>query len=326
MSTAPELAAPGIHRLSLPTRSAWLKQVNVYLVAGPEGLLLIDTGYGTEEALESLETQLAGIGYTSSDVAAVVLTHAHPDHVGLARAIADRSGATVSLHREDFLFVDESATAARMRSIREWFFSHGMAVDNSAPPRLPLGHPVLTGFLEDGAVLAWGEHRFELLWTPGHSPGLVCLYERASRVLLSSDHVLERITPNVSIFFDRPSDPLHDYLRGLRRVGGLEVDLVLPGHGLPFRSLDRRLAEIEAHHRRRLEEVVAALASGATTAADLAPRLEWLGYDDGWLRLDDLHRRSAVGETLAHLRFLSNTGVVVAEQRDGRVHWRAHRT
>lgn len=325
MNEPPPEVAAGIHLLSLPTRSPWLKQVNVYAIKGPAGLLLVDTGFGTEEALASLVEQLAAIGHAVDDVRRIVLTHAHPDHVGLARAITERSGATAQLHEADFMFVDEAASEDRTRAIRSWFASHGMSVELGGGPRLPLGLPIITGFIEDGAVVEWGDHRLEALWMPGHSPGLVCLYDCTSRLLMSSDTVLERITPNVSIFFDRPGDPLDDYLRGLSRLGELEVDLVLPGHGPPFRALDRRLAELADHHRRRLDEVLAAVSVTPATAAELAPRLEWLGDCEGWKRLDSMNQRSAVGETLAHLRLLSNRGDVVAEVRDDVFSWRAHR-
>lgn len=318
----PEKVAGGIHRLSLPNRSPWLRQVNAYVVEAPDGLLLIDAGYGSEQALATLETQLGELGFVVGDVGLVVLSHAHPDHIGLARIVAERSGAPVLMHAHDADLLDPSTLDDRMRSARAWFTSHGLAIDGARMRPMPLGHPSPNGTLEAGQELSWGGRRFQVLWTPGHSAGLVCLYDPDERILISSDHVLERITPNVSMRSEAPDDPLRDYLREIARVGQLTVELVLPGHGPPFAGLRSRTEQIAVHHDLRCAELLAVLAAGPGTAAQLAPRLEWVGSRSGWEQLDPINRFAAVGETVAHLRYLEVKGQVTAEQRDGSVVWR----
>jgi len=318
----PAEVAPGIHRLLLPTRSPWLPEVNAYLLRDERGLLLVDCGVGTPEALVALTDQLGRLGHRIEDIRVLLLTHGHYDHVGLGAVVRERAGARVLVHREELPFLDERSIPDRRRRVAVWYRRNGLAEPDDPEWRLPMGYPEPGETVAEGDVLEWGGRRLEVLWTPGHSPGLICLYDAESRVLVTSDHILQRITPHVGLHYESPRNPLRDYLDGLHRLVGLPVDAVLPGHGPPFGELAARIAEIQEHHEVRCLEVLSALSAETTTAAAVAQRLTWVGASDGWSRLDRMNRRSALGEMIAHLRLLERDGRVVVDAVDEALGWR----
>jgi glyoxylase-like metal-dependent hydrolase (beta-lactamase superfamily II) len=184
-----------------------------------------------------------------------------------------------------------------------------------------MGAPSGTSPVAGGETITWGDVRLEVIWTPGHSPGLLCLFDASNRVLISSDHVLADITPHVGLHFDQARDPLREYLESLERVGRLDVDVVLPGHGKPFGELVGRVEAIAGHHRDRCAEIRTVMTAGRQTAAQIARRLTWVGRPDGWARLDRANRGSALAETLAHLRLMERDGEIRAHEHDGAVMW-----
>jgi glyoxylase-like metal-dependent hydrolase (beta-lactamase superfamily II) len=314
--------APGIRRVALPTRSGWLPEVNAYLISGPDGLLLIDTGVGVPEGMAALSARLAELNHRVEEIALILITHAHPDHVGLAAVLAERSGAKVRVHAAELPFLDTATVPGRRRLVDEWYRRHGLADDGPVEWRgLTMGTPSRTSPLADGDTIRWGDVHLEVIWTPGHSPGLLCLFDAANRVLISSDHVLEDITPHVGLHFEQPRDPLREYLESLDRVGRLAVDVVLPGHGKPFGELSHRVAAIKRHHRDRCTEIRAVMTPAGQSATVIACQLTWVGRPDGWVHLDRANRGSALAETLAHLRLMERDGEISGHDHDGAVSW-----
>jgi glyoxylase-like metal-dependent hydrolase (beta-lactamase superfamily II) len=145
-----------------------------------------------------------------------------------------------------------------------------------------------------------------VLWTPGHSPGHICFYERTQRVILTGDHVLPSITPNVGLHPQQLGNPLGDYLASLKRLEPLEVDDVLPAHQHSFKDLRTRLRELAEHHYERLDEMLAIVGDGHASGYDVASAVVWtIGTFDSfspWMR------RAAISETLAHLEYAVQEG------------------
>jgi glyoxylase-like metal-dependent hydrolase (beta-lactamase superfamily II) len=153
-----------------------------------------------------------------------------------------------------------------------------------------------------GERLDIGRFLFEVLWTPGHSPGHICFLERDQKFILTGDHVLPTITPNVSLHPQQQGNPLGDYIASLERLEGLDVKKVLPAHEYTFDDLHGRLRGIEHHHDERLQEMVDVMGGKPRTAYDVAKGVKWAtgSFDtfSFWMQ------RAAVGETLAHLEYM----------------------
>ena len=175
--------------------------------------------------------------------------------------------------------------------------------------------------LEGGEEFAVGGVTLEAVWTPGHTAGHLCFYDRSRELLFTGDHILPVITSNVSTRMATEDDPLGDYLDSIAKVGQLDVRLVLPAHQHHFTDLQGRIRELHRHHDVRLGAVLAACAPGATmpTAYEVASVVPW---DVGsWADMDQFLRRVALGETLSHLDYLRKRGRVERVRDDPYARW-----
>ena len=311
-----ERVRPGLWSIPVPIPDNPLRYVLVYLFETDRGPYIVDAGWNTDEAWETLVAGVATSGASIADVQGVLVTHIHPDHYGLAGRVREASGAWVALHPADAALIGAryDAPADLVESMAAQLRRNGAPADEvealagaSMPvwPRVDPVHPDL--LLEDGdrpEVPGWD---LTAVWTPGHSPGHLCFAEAGHRLVLSGDHVLPRITPHIGYHPQAGPDPLGDYLSSLARVATLPADEVLPAHEHRFTDLPGRVAELVAHHEAHFAEVLTAIDAGATTAWAIAATFHWARP---WDELKGWSRRAAVGEALAHLRALEVRGVV----------------
>jgi len=321
---------PGIYQLKLPVPipSNQLADINVYLIQSEKGWMLVDTGWNTKEAFAALEDQLGEIGTSFQDIHQIIVTHFHPDHYGLAGKLKQLSKATLALHQVEKAFLDSRYINMNnlLAEIARWLRLHGVPEEemphlqkSSLGARkfvLPASPEVA---LKGGEKITCGSFDFEVLWTPGHSPGHICLYEPARRILLSGDHILPTIFPNVGLHPQSGDNPLGDYLNSLRLIEKLEVDLVLPAHEYVFSGLRQRIEELYHHHRERKAAITKVLKEGAKTAYEISQRIPWIinGAMVSFEELLPLDKRLAVMSTLAHLEPLRAEGEVGRFIKDG---------
>ena len=162
---------------------------------------------------------------------------------------------------------------------------------------------------EDGQIIDLPGWPLRTVWTPGHSPGHLCLVDEDAKLLLSGDHVLPRISPNISFHSQQFPNPLGDYLESLMKIGMLDPEEVLPGHEYRFKGLKARTDQLIAHHEDRLVEIEGLLAQrSGQTAWELTLNLTWSRpFED----IQPFMQRAANGETLAHLVLLEVRGRAV---------------
>jgi glyoxylase-like metal-dependent hydrolase (beta-lactamase superfamily II) len=321
-----DLAGLGIHRLPIPIPFPQAGgPVNAYAVEEEDGgLLLVDAGYGSEEATGALAQGLAALGRRFDEVRRIVITHGHVDHFGGARFVEDQAGRALPVfaHPADVPKMVEGGP--RWRDVAPVYGAHLARL--GVPPEVL---QVIAGDgeksfrarrlrevqpLEPGARLRTRHLDLEVLHMPGHTPGLVCLHDRGRGVLFSNDHLLERISPNPLIELgpdggDGHFHPLLAYLDSVRRTRALEVDTVLPGHGPPFGRHREVIDTLLAFYRRRQERFLSMLRDGALTPWGLAQRLfRQVRPGDTFLVLS---------EVMANLEVLEAEGAVVREEQDG---------
>ncbi len=323
---------PDIYLLKVPIPDNPLAYLNAYVIDGGQELALVDTGLNVPEALESLLTQLQEHGFAPSEISTLIITHWHPDHFGLAREIKRRSGARLMAHRIEAAYLQNLLDDyyGLQDDLRQWLRENGMPRDEVELLELrPLSffgidHEVQADrILEGGEHISIGRFQFEVVWTPGHSPGHICLYEPTERILLSGDHVLPVITPNISMRTRFDESQLADYLSSLERLETLDVDLVLPAHENTFTDLRGRLGQIKRHHDDRLRAIAGAAGDGWLTTYEVASNIPWMDGHKTFLEMPVLHRRMAMTETLAHLHLLEAQGVVQQALRGGLASWKA---
>ena len=305
---------PGVFRLELPLGIHGIPSVNGYVIAGAHSATLVDCGIWTGAAdgpgTRALEDGLAACGFSLAQVGRLVITHAHIDHYGIAGEVARRSGADVWMHRLANLDITKYRDPDAAVDRREQMLAdHGMygAELESASAGLRDWMPVMPSIAEPTTWLAGGERfeadgrGWEVIHTPGHSPGHVCLWSAADRILLSGDHLLPAITSPVTFERGFERDPMSSYLDSLQRVAALAPALVLPGHGDPFPDGARRAAAVERTKRRRLDQVWHIVEAEALPVTEIAVRL--FGR-----RLSGSAQHFAMAEVLAFLAYYDVRG------------------
>jgi glyoxylase-like metal-dependent hydrolase (beta-lactamase superfamily II) len=305
----------GVHQLKLPVPFP-LEFIASYLIEGEDGWTVIDPGFDYPPAREVWESGAARMGLDlERDVARIIVTHLHPDHIGLARWLEVRSGAPVRMLEGEISNARHVWDPARTTDgFVRYMMSHGMdpetAGDTAGTTRLGIRLPERLKPLRPDDRIELGGSEARVIHTPGHSDFHFVLHDERRRLLFAGDHLLLKITPNIGLWTYTAPRPLERYLGSIKDLRGLDAYLVFPGHGPLFHDLDGRIDELVLHHEERLWVMREALAHRPTTAFDVARRI----FPD---ELSDHQLRFALAETVAHLEHLVGDGR--AERLDGDV-------
>ncbi|MGD9863753.1 MAG: MBL fold metallo-hydrolase [Pseudodonghicola sp.] len=298
-------------RLSLPFR---LDHVNVYFLRDGDGWAILDAGLADDGTKAAWETLLAG-PLRREKFTRMIVSHFHPDHVGLAGWLCERLDVPLWCGRETYLLT-VNALAERAKVIQspvwDFFRANGMSheiAEITATRGLhyqtlvsPL--PVTYRRLIPGQILSVGRLRFRILSGGGHCPEQIMLHDPGANLFLATDQVIEKISPNVSIQpFEPFENPLGAFLASLAEIKREipEDALVLSGHHRPFQGLHERCDELTTHHAQRCDIILDTCRAGPQSAQDLLPHLFRPGLSS--------HETSfAFGETLAHMNHLIECG------------------
>ncbi len=314
-----------------PRVTRGLPYVMPYLITSRGDGLLIDCGWNTDDAHAALRDQVQEAGADLTDIQTLVLTHAHPDHCGLAGRLKEETGCAIWMHEAEAGFLQSRYMTPDelLDRMDVWYTRHGVSADDrpdiergSMPMRFFVAMFEPDHMAKGGETLTVGDYAFELIWTPGHSPGHICLYERDRELLISGDHILPSITPNVSLHPQQRENPLQDFLESIEKVAALKVKQTLPAHEWDFTDFQKRIEELRVHHHARLDDMLAAVGSeGPVTATEVARRVRWTtgSYESfpPWMK------RAAIGEALSHLVYLVRHGRLIMHEEEGLVQFQA---
>ncbi len=329
MAVAVAEVAPGLHRLALPLGIQGIPTLSAYLLRDDAGDTLVDCGIATgagDEACGELDVGLRACGSAIERVARLVVTHAHIDHFGLAGEVVRRSGGDLWMHRRTELDLakyadpDEAVDRRELMLADHGLFGRDLTVSATGlrdwMPVMPsIGRPSV--LLDGGERVVVGDRSWEVVPTPGHSPGHVCLWSATDRILCSGDHLLQIASPPVTFERGFERDPMGSYLESLERVERLDPALVLPGHGKPFADGARRARTIARGKRRRLDEVRELVEARAWTVTELTERLHPGPLEGG-------QRHFVMAELLADLAYHEVRGTLHRSRRpDGVFVWSA---
>lgn len=298
-----------------------LRHVHVYIVIHDGKVALFDTGINMADTFAKLDESLHTIGKSVTDIDLIYITHYHADHCGIAGGIKKTSGAiihassigqTIRQYQKNNDAVTSRVTSFYLRhGLREDVIDHLLKlIRNFRKATIPYD---IDRSVSPGETYALGNRSFEILPTPGHTRDHICYYFRDEGILISGDHVLPDITPNLSPdLFDPDFRALKSFLDSLDDLKGLPVASVWPAHGNAYTDLDGRIEEIKTHHQERSQVILRALRHGPQSAFQLMKKV--FGTE-----LPEFDEFLALNETYVHLVELVYDGIVTSQERNGKV-------
>lgn len=312
--------APGVHWLHMPLPYA-LNRINLYLLEDGDGWTVVDTGLDLPESRQIWESLFTGL-MGGKPIRRVIVTHLHPDHVGLAGWLTERFDCDLWMSREEFLMCRNlvADTGKRAPEIAlEFYQAAGYDDEQLEHYRRRFGefgehiHELPGSFrrLRDGEILEINDQYWQVMIGSGHSPEHVCLYCPGLKLVITGDQVIPRISSNVSVFPTEPEgDPLDEWLRSCHRLRNQLPGnvLVLPAHQEPFTGLHVRLSQMIESHEKSLDRLLAFLDEPRTAIECFSPLFK--------RTLKGVHVQLAIGEALAHLNCLLRRRLISRSERD----------
>jgi glyoxylase-like metal-dependent hydrolase (beta-lactamase superfamily II) len=311
-----------IHLVRLPLPFV-LNHINCYAIQGKGGWWFIDAGLNTEPSKNAWLHFMDDNNIKGPDIKGIYITHAHPDHFAAAGWLQEISGAPVYISALDAKAMAETWQGSGKEiteAVTKQLNRNGMPPETTFKATrdiIPMvlstqPHPALS-IIEPGEVVELGDFQYKAVFTPGHSDGHMCFLNQEYGFLFSGDHLLENISPNISLWPDGGLDPLASFLESLNTNRSLSCKTVLPAHGYPFNNMILRIGELEAHHNKRLRLIKESTNKESTikgsTVYEICGKL--FGQE-----LKEFDLRFAMTETLAHLMYLVYRGEMEVNKND----------
>ena len=309
-----------LYRIEIPLPKSPLVALNSYVLKNTERNLIIDTGWNQEECMNAMQAGLRelGLDIRKTDF---FITHLHLDHFGLLSNLVTDTSKTYFNQPDADRFrsgfrLDDFVNFARLNGYPE---NELQATLQSHPgfqfrPKEDLTFHIL----KEGDTISIGDYVFRCIETPGHTLGHMCLYEPDKKIFIAGDHILNDITPNIQLWSDE-WNPLKEYLASLDKVYELDIEFVLPGHRGIFMNCKERIQELKQHHQKRFDEIISILEKGNKNAFQVASEMSWDIICDSWDLFPVSQKWFAIGEAIAHLKYLKEKGIIRTEMRKQKI-------
>ncbi len=262
----------------------------------------------------------------------VVVTHFHADHLSLAPVLKEIfDEADFYLGYRDWELVKNNAENF-VKDILDLFIKNGVPQDEiksvlDQHPIFRLAEVYRRDILDleikplrENDRLVTGDTKLVIIECPGHTPGSICLYDGARRIMFVGDVVLQEITPSI-ILHKLSQDPLDEHFKSLEKIASMNPRIIYPGHREVINDPIARVNELIEFHKRRLDEIISYLKEKDHSAYELAKRIRWRVKYSGWDMFPPVEKFFAIGETLAHLTYLLRRGFVDFYEKDNRIYW-----
>lgn len=318
-----------IYLKELPLPNNPLKNLNFYIVKGDDRSMVIDTGFNREDTKQEIMEVFRELDL-KPETTILFLTHLHSDHTGLA-SFFEEMGVEIYMSDMDGTLLNNSVADdnPRWEHILEFGRLQGLHVDQLEIADHPgfkyrPAAPIEFTSAVPGETIRIGEYNFEIVDLKGHTPGIVGLYEPDHKILFCGDHILARITPNITFWGFDYGDILGTYLESLRRTYDMDIEHLFSSHRYLVEDHRKRIEELYAHHDERLDEARDILTrADRTTVRDVARQLQWDIRSRGWDDFPASQKWFAVGEAHAHLEHLRAIGDADMIEEDGILYYRS---
>ncbi len=319
---------PLIYKIYVPLPDNPLKNLNCYVLKTETENLIIDTGFNRPECLEALKEGLkeADVDINKSKL---FLTHMHSDHTGLTKSIMP-DGSDIYMSQIDYDRLSTSIDGKFWPVMEKIFEKNGFPKEDILtsrdinPARIFAPKEKFdVHTLNDGDKLNIGEYTLTAIFTPGHTPGHMCLYIESEKIIFTGDHVLFDITPNITSW-NSVSDSLGNYIESLKKVRELKVKKAFPAHRLSSKDYYERIDELLEHHEKRIAECLNIIKENPESSAYLiASKMKWSMRGKDWSEFPIQQKWFAVGETLSHIDYLINKNKVEKIEKENKMYYKA---
>jgi glyoxylase-like metal-dependent hydrolase (beta-lactamase superfamily II) len=320
-----ENVLPDIYKIEIPLPNNPLKATNSYLIRGKKRNLLIDTGFNCEECRTAMDKALKNLG-VGMDTTDLFITHLHADHSGLTKYLA-RPDTTIWMSEDDGKVVATSQASAHWKMFSDFLVISGLLaagvedrVDKHPGYKYACENFDNFTTVNEGYEIKVGNYCFQCVETKGHTAGHMCLYDSEKKLLISGDHILGKITPNITLW-RLEVDVLGNYLQNLDKIAALEVNIVLPGHRFILTDCRGRINELKEHHNKRMDDIITIISGERMNAAQVASRMKWdLSYKT-WGEFPWGQKLFATGEAMSHLYHLEAIGRLTKSEADNIIYF-----
>jgi len=315
--------AKHIYQVEIPLAGNPLKAIYSYIIVdesstGEKSCHIIDTGFNTQACKETLLSSLETLGVALENCT-LLITHLHSDHSGLAAEL-NQSGVDIFTGAVDGKMINDMTK----KSYWESFENRALMMDLEKDGVGFNDHPgykycpkteIKFTPLGQGDFVEMGMYQFEVIDIPGHTPGHIALFDPSKGLLISGDHILDPITPNIA-FWGFEWNILDVYIKSLKKVYEMDVKLVLPSHRKLITDHKRRIDTLIEHHMERLDEVKGIIKDW-TSIRDTASQMHWSLRAKDWNDFPDPQKWFASGEAMSHLEYLYLKGHAARRDNKG---------
>ncbi|EQB68392.1 MAG: hypothetical protein AMDU5_GPLC00012G0032 [Thermoplasmatales archaeon Gpl] len=306
-----------ISTFEIPIAIRALRTASIYILDDGKNKILIDTGMD-----DQIDTFLESRGVDIENINMVLLTHLHIDHVGGVNKLHNNYNLNGYIGKEDLRRIEAIQSSAKGFISWQIDYLRRNGVPDKFLENLTESHPVFRELknyldlkLEPLEAIKNLPNGIRTLHVPGHSPGSTCYFVNDSTALMSGDHILERITPNIS-YYDEEEDMLGEYLSSLIKTKNIKVKATFPGHGKPFGNQNERIDQLIKHHGDRMNEIMELVRDKWLTAYETAHKMRW-SKGRTMESMNMMESNFAIGEVISHLRHMESTGTLDKKEIGG---------
>lgn len=313
-----------IFLVEFPLTGNPLKSINIYVIKAEDGNMIVDTGFNNPENIKNMEDLIESLDLDLKNTS-IFLTHLHSDHVGLAKYLEDRGIKEIFLSEVDGNIVENGF---ELEDFQWQDIIHNAKLQGLESEHLDIhDHP---GFknrpmvyfnytkVNPGDILKLGNFNFEIIDEAGHTPGMVGLFDREKKILFCGDHILGKITPNITWWGERYGNSLKIYLDNLENIKKLDVKYLFSAHRFLIDDVNERVDVLKKHHKNRLEDTLSILRKlERSDTTEITKRMNWDIRAKDWDDFPSSQKWFAVGEASAHLKYLLEENIVKEELTNG---------
>ena len=297
---------------------SYLQDITVYLLRTETGVMLIDSGLNLSSSYGTLTNLLAQEGYLPEQIEALLLTHYHLDHSGLALPLQEKFSIPVHIHKNDREVLEffKKHAGSYTDYVEKFFNTFGipeqtlMRIKRELEPfkKLLVG-PSEMQVLKEGQEFETVSGNIEAVFTPGHTPGHVSFMYTKDRILFGGDFLLAKELPHVGLFpHTKQYNPLKDYINSLQKVKKLQIDVILPSHGAVIREPQRRIADVYGFIQNKIADIYRLLKKGPLTVMQICDR----GFGP---ERDALSYFFLLTLSLAYIRYLKEEKMITSRRK-----------